>query len=120
MMIRPRTLAAAALLLLASSAWCRAQYYSSASAGFSLERWDENYSYLKDPANRTDYLDPIKYIPIDDLPDWYLSLGAQIRDRYEYFNHVAFGSGRQDRDGYNLFRFLPYVDLHMGPNFRVF
>ena len=62
----------------------------TSTAPYSTVRWDEDYGYLKDPARRTDFLDPIKYIPIDDQPDWYLSLGGQVRDRYEYFHHVNF------------------------------
>ena len=27
-------------------------------------RFDENYSCLANPANRTDWFDPIKYIPL--------------------------------------------------------
>jgi hypothetical protein len=87
---------------------------------YSNVRWDEDYSYLRDPARRTDYLDPLKYMPLNKPGDWYVSLGGQIRDRYEYFNHLNFGGGPQDHDGYNLFRFLPYVDVHMGEHVRVF
>src|SRR5947209_1954524 len=89
-------------------------------ATYSSVRWDENYSYLRDPGRRTDYLDPIKYMPLNERGDWYVSLGGQIRDRYEYFNHSSLGAGPQDRDGYNLFRFLPYVDVHAGPYVRGF
>jgi hypothetical protein len=89
-------------------------------SAYSTVRWDENYSYLKDPDRRTDFLDPIKYMPLNERGDFYVSLGGQIRDRYEYFSHSSFGAGPQDRDGYNLFRFLPYVDVHVGPNVRAF
>ena len=87
---------------------------------YSTVRWDENYSYLRDPFNRSDFFDPIKFIPLNSAGDWYLSLGGQIRDRFEVFNHTNFGGGPQDRDGYNLLRLLAHADVHLGENFRVF
>ncbi len=87
---------------------------------YSAVRWNEDYSYLKDPAKRTDPLDPIKYIPLSDEGDIYLSLGGQARYRYEWFNNAAFGAGPQDDDGYHLLRVLAHADLHIGPTFRFF
>src|SRR5580704_17511958 len=42
---------------------------------YKLLRYDEDYSYLKDPDRRTDLWDPIKYIPIGDREGWYVSFG---------------------------------------------
>jgi len=75
---------------------------------------------LQNPSNRTDCLDPIKYVPLNSAGDWYASFGGQIRDRYEDFNHYIFGTGPQTRDGYNLARLTENVDLHFGPDVRVF
>jgi len=87
---------------------------------YTLSRWDENYTYLQNPSNRTDCLDSIKYIPLNGSGDWYASFGGQIRDRYEYFNNYTFGAGPQTRDGYNLARLTENVDMHFGPDIRVF
>src|SRR5271154_4194276 len=62
-------------------------------------RYDEDYGYLRDPAARTDLFDPLKYIPLNETGDWYLTLGGELRDRYEYFQNNTFGSGTQDKDG---------------------
>jgi hypothetical protein len=94
----------------------RAQY---GPPDYLVERWDEDYSNLKNAAS-TDFFDPIKYIPIGNDRDWYLSLGGQARERYDYFNNSTFGSGRQDEDGFRLTRLLAHVDAHFGPNFRAF
>src|SRR5260370_14867145 len=83
-------------------------------------RYDEDYNYLKNPAARTDAFDPIKYISLSDRNESYLTLGGQLRDRYEYFNNYLFGSGYQDRNGYNLLRTMLNADLHLGPHVRVF
>src|SRR6266853_5663649 len=68
---------------------------------FTTLRYDEDYSYLRDPAAHTDAFDPIKYIPLSERGDWYLTFGGQVRDRYEYFHNYLFGCGAHDRDGYN-------------------
>src|SRR5579862_7014175 len=96
----------------------RAQDYGS-SGGYSIDRSSEDYSYLKNPANRTDFFDPIKYMPFSDNPDWYWSLGGQVRDRFDYFNNSNFGAGPRD-NGFNLLRMLVNADVHLGPSFRAF
>src|SRR5207237_5136336 len=42
----------------------------AAPPGYKLLRYEEDYSYLKDPSRRTDFWDPIKYIPLWGRPDW--------------------------------------------------
>jgi len=83
-------------------------------------RYDEDYNYLKDPAARTNLFDPVKYIPLNEQGDWYLTFGGELRDRYEFFNNYTFGSGPQDRDGYNLLRVMLDADAHLGEYVRVF
>jgi hypothetical protein len=104
-----------AVLLLASPAL--AQYGSSS---YSVERWSEDFSYLKDFPDRSDPLNALKYIPINRAGDWYLSFGGQARYRFDYFNNSGFGSGPQDETGFDLVRLLAHVDAHFGQHFRVF
>jgi Alginate export len=106
------------VVLLALTVVARAQDYGSGGI-YSIDRSSEDYSYLKNPANRTDFFDPIKYMPFSDNPDWYLSLGGQVRDRFDYFNNSNFGAGPRD-NGFNLLRMLVNADVHFGPNFRTF
>jgi len=89
---------------------------------YTLSRWDEDYRYLRDPAEGEprDFFDAIKYIRFTDKGDIYLSLGGQVRYRYEHFNDFNFGAGPQDDDGYHLIRMLAHADLHLGENFRIF
>jgi len=82
--------------------------------------YDEDYSYLKDPAVRNNIVDHLKFIPLDPTGNAYLTLGGQFRDRYEYFNNYLFGKGPQSDDGYNLIRGLFDADLHLGPYLRLF
>src|SRR5258708_2660938 len=59
-------------------------------------RYDENYGYLNDPAASKDPIDKFKYIPLTATGGSYLTLGGELRDRYENFDHYVFGSGPQD------------------------
>ena len=87
---------------------------------YASSRFDEDYRYLADPARRTDFWDPIKYIRLGRDPDTYLSLGGEVRERYEYFRHPDFGLGTSGHDDYLLQRLLLHADLHLGTAFRTF
>jgi hypothetical protein len=82
-------------------------------------RYDEEYSYLRDPANRTGaWWERFKYIPLDPAGRTYLTLGLDLRLREEaYWN---FNWGEVPVDNYQWYRALPYADLHLGPNVRLF
>ena len=86
---------------------------------YQQQRYDEDWSYLKDQARQTDPLDRLKYIPLNDR-GWYVSLGGEARFRYEYFSEFAFGAGPQDSNGYLLQRYLLHADWHLGKRIRVF
>ena len=101
-------------LTTAAAAWGQ-----TAPPAYTVVRWNEDYSYLKDSGKRSDPFDAIKYIPLGP-DDFYLSVGGQVRERYEYFNNNNFDAGPQDEDGYFLHRILLHTDFHLGPNVRVF
>src|SRR4051812_22767795 len=107
------------VLLLAIAAAAPALAQTAASPAYTPVRWNEDYGYLKDTAKRTDPFDPIKNIPLGP-EGFYLDVGGQVRERYEYFNNNNFDAGPQDEDGYFLHRILLHTDLHLGPNLRVF
>jgi hypothetical protein len=102
---------------------------SQAAAGSNLQnykllRYDEDYSYLKDPSRRTDPLDILKYIPLDDWgDDYYLSLGGTARPRFEFDQNPFFGSAPANTHGNNndlVQRYMLHGDLHLGQNLRFF
>src|SRR5262245_18915574 len=86
---------------------------------FQALRYDENWGYLEDESRRSEWLDRLKYIPLNNR-GWYLSLGGEARIRYEYFSQFNFGIGPQDDDGYLLQRYLLHADAHFGKRVRVF
>src|SRR6185369_967733 len=69
---------------------------------------------------RVDWLDPIKFIPFNTNGTSYLTLGGEIRERYEYFHNSSWGRGPQDDDGYLLQRYMVHADAHLSDFFRVF
>jgi hypothetical protein len=76
---------------------------------YTLLRYDEDYSYLANPANRTDPLDLIKYIPLLDLgPLYFVTLGADICEQYEFIENDNFGLGSVNNHGYWLQRIMLY------------
>jgi hypothetical protein len=86
---------------------------------YQLNRADEDYRYLRDPSLRTDVWDPLKYVPLTESGSWYLSVGGEARERFEYFNHPTWGKDPQDH-GYLLQRYFLHGDLHMGEHVRLF
>ena len=110
------------LLPLLLPSLCPAQYSTPGDGGFALERWEEDYSHLRDTPDDGDrgLFDPIKYVPLNRKGDAYLSFGGQARYRYDYFNNRNFGPGNNDEDGFHLQRYLAHADAHFGPNLRAF
>ncbi|MEO8429026.1 MAG: hypothetical protein ABI651_18195, partial [Verrucomicrobiota bacterium] len=45
-------------------------------------RYNEDWSVLRNSTNRTDFFDPVKYIPLNTNGDWYLSFGGEARLEY--------------------------------------
>lgn len=78
-----------------------------------------NWSSLKDPSKRTDFLDPIKYIPIGN-GDSFLSFGLEYRIEYERYTAYNFDMGPQDQAGYLMQRVLPHMDVHLTNHFRIY
>lgn len=88
---------------------------------YNIQRFDEDYSYLRDAGKRVDPFDRLKYIRLrKGRDDWYLTIGGEVRPFYERFDNNNFGAGAQDGNGYLLQRYMLHADWHFGKNFRVF
>ncbi len=108
-------------VLLASAAW---PLWLAAQTGpmpptYQELRWDEDWSYLRDPAVRSDFFDPGKYIPLNDR-GWFMSIGGEARIRYEFFRNASFGSAPNTPHGFLIQRYLLHSDMHLGPHVRVY
>jgi Alginate export len=90
-------------------------------AAYKILRFDEDYSCLSNSALRTNFFDPIKYIPLrTNQPDWYLTLGGELRERFEGTYNPNFGIGGESPDSFWLQRATMLADVHLGDRFRVF
>lgn len=87
---------------------------------FKLIRYEENYQYLVDKANRTNALDALKFIPFNERGEAYLSLGGDMRQLYEYYSNPEWGLEFQGANGYLLQRYMLHADFHVGKTFRLF
>ena len=75
---------------------------------YTLTRYDEHYGYLANPANRTDPLDVIKYIPLFNWgSSYFLTLGGDLREQYEFIQNDNFGLGSVNNHGYSVHSLSP-------------
>lgn len=86
----------------------------------TLLRYDEDYSFLRDPRCRTELWDPLKYLPLNSIPPAHLSLGIDVRERFEYFNTFDWGRDPGGPSGYLMQRVMPHVGLRAGTYFQAF
>lgn len=108
---------AAGLLATAGTAWAAPP--ASALPPIDPWRYTEDYSYLDDSDKRTDaWGEAGKWIRLSDRST--LTLGAELRVRYERYRANEFGDAAMPDEGYTLYRFLPYADLRLGSHARAF
>jgi hypothetical protein len=94
-------------------------YAQASRPAYTLERYDEDWSFLRDPAKRTDSFDPIKWIPLGS-DSWFLTLGGELRERFQDVRNPAFGLPTSMRNTDGFHRMFLFVDVHLGSHFRVF
>jgi hypothetical protein len=81
-------------------------------------RQDADTSKPVDPA--APVYDRWRHISLGDDPTIYLSLGGELRERYEHYRGAGFGLFPVKDDDYLLQRILLHGDLHLGDHARVF
>jgi hypothetical protein len=89
--------------------------------GIHLNRWQEDWSVLADPALRTQPFDSLKYIPLSSAdPNSYASLGLNLRDRVESTQLAPFGIGNSHTDTYLIQRLELHADIRPNANWQLF
>jgi Alginate export len=83
-------------------------------------RFEDDHGCFRDAENRDGFPGEIKWVPLDRDRQMFLSVGGEIRQRYEYTRDPLFGADVEDRSGVWLQRFALHGDLDFGPHFRVF
>ncbi|ABI91376.1 alginate export family protein [Burkholderia ambifaria AMMD] len=85
-----------------------------------FNRWQEDWSVLANPCVPRKPLDALKYIPLGGDPSTYLSLGANLRERFELNNAPLFGLGAAHDDNYVIQRANVHADLRYAGHFQAF
>ena len=104
------------LFAVLSCFYSNAQHYPD----FKPFRFDENYQTLASDTISGNWYKTIKYTPLSDSGNTYVSFGGDIRYQYFYVHNQNWGDGPQDTDGYVLTRWLFHSDIHFGKHFRTF
>ncbi|HKQ38050.1 MAG TPA: alginate export family protein [Verrucomicrobiae bacterium] len=86
---------------------------------FQTMRYNEDWTLLRDTSQRTDWLDPVKFVPLGGA-NIYLSFGGEARLKYELYSEPVFNQQPADNNGFLLQRYLVHGDFHATPYFRVF
>lgn len=87
---------------------------------YQLLREDEDWSFLRNPALRQDFLDPLKYIRLrKGSDDRYVTIGGEARYVWEQIGNDNWGQAPY-WNGYLNERYMPYFDLHYGKHVRTF
>jgi hypothetical protein len=50
---------------------------------------------------------------------WYVTIGGEIREKFEPLDQPGFGIGPEDQNGYLLQRYFLSSDFHFGTRFRL-
>ncbi|MFN7938329.1 MAG: alginate export family protein [Bryobacteraceae bacterium] len=108
----------ALLMLTPSTAFLSAQKYPERPV-FKLLRYEEDWSQFRNAGARTEWVDSLKYIPLSRREGWYLSLGGEVRELMEYFDHPSWGREPADNK-YLLQRYMLHTDLRFGSRVRFF
>ncbi|MEM7729514.1 MAG: alginate export family protein [Pseudomonadota bacterium] len=87
------------------------------AVGFEKLRYDDETGCFRNEQGLTG-LDALKDIEL--APDVVLSIGGELRERYEYTRNPVFGGDPQDENGVWLQRFTLHGDLQIGEHVRLF
>lgn len=88
------------------------------TGGYNLSRWAEDWRVMRDPANRDDPLDRLKFLALDDDGDVYLTLSGEARLRMNLTTNPNLRELPHQRQ--DITRLVGAADLHIGPHLRVY
>lgn len=91
---------------------------TASAQSFKLLRYDENYEFLKD-SNRNFY-EQLKFIPLNQDKEVYMSIGGEARYEYVDFNNEDWGRFNIGHNNFLLQRYDLHADVHLGKRVRIF
>jgi hypothetical protein len=60
-------------------------------------RYEEDFSFLRDPSKSTDFFDPMKFIAFDDAKQFYVTFSALERLRYDNIQNNTYNLGNNTK-----------------------
>lgn len=87
---------------------------------FEVLRFEEDWSFLSERRGSFSNYEKLKYISLGKREDWYLSVGGEMRQRYEFTENPSWGAETTDKKGYYQQRYLLHADFHFGKRVRAF
>jgi hypothetical protein len=104
----------------AADATAMPQCMAQRPSALSFNNWQEDWSALANPCVSREPLDALKYMPLGSEPTAYLSLGANLRERFELNDTPLFGLGSARPDSYMIQRAEVYADARIGQHVQAF
>ncbi|MUH05314.1 alginate export family protein [Commensalibacter melissae] len=90
-------------------------------APYAQARWAEDWSGLcNDPHKNDDWFNRLKYIPLNDSGDIWLSLNGNERFRHVFDSKPYMGFGAKTNSNRLLIRSVYGADLHIGSHVRAY
>lgn len=88
------------------------------TGGYSLSRWAEDWTSMRDAKKRDDLLDRLKYLPLDEDGDIYLTLSGELRLRVNETTNPNLREADAQRQ--DITRIVAGADLHVGEHLRAY
>ncbi|MBW4330392.1 alginate export family protein [Stakelama sp. CBK3Z-3] len=86
--------------------------------GYNKSRWAEDWRQMADPAKRDDPIDRLKFLPLDDSGDIYVTLSGEARFRTNYTGNPGLIDGDHERE--DQLRLVAGADVHLGTYVRFY
>src|SRR5712692_9175901 len=86
---------------------------------YQLLREDEDWSFLRDRSLQRDFWDPVKFVPLRNGGEWYMTIGGEAREVWEQIGNDNWGQ-QPYMNGYLNERYMLSFDLHYGKHVRTF
>ncbi|WCE06238.1 alginate export family protein [Pseudoxanthomonas sp. JBR18] len=109
-----------AVLIAASIQGASAAAPAAVDAPVHTIAWLNDFSYLADASQRDTLWEKMRYIPLGDSPQRYLSLGGELRYQYLDMDHAQLGVRPADGNSMLQQRIRLSADLHLSRSFRAF
>jgi hypothetical protein len=88
------------------------------TGGYNQSRWAEDWSRMRDPAKRKDFLDRLKFLPLDPDGTAYFTLSGEMRLRLNDISNPDLRERPAQRQ--DILRVFAGADFHLGEHFRAY